>query len=286
MNQPTRSASIARLVPADELAAANALNATVMGMGGILGPLLAGTLIPVLGLSTLYLIDSIALLGALSAVIRLPPLPPLHGIKRRAGLSEIGAGLKYMSTHQVLLVSYVVDIVAMVFGMPRALFPEMAQQTFGDPPGGGFALGILFAAIPIGALVGGLMSGTYSRVHRHGLGVLIAVSVWGVGVIGFGLMKSLWIAAAFLALAGAADMISMVFRSSILQAAATDEMRGRMQGVFTVVVVGGPRIADLLHGLFGATIGTGPTVVAGGVLVLLGMIGAAIVFPAFRSYRV
>jgi MFS family permease len=284
-NQPARSASIPRLVPAHLLPAANALNSTVYQTGSIIGPLLAGALIPVLGLPTLYLIDSMALTVTLWAVWRLPPLPPLNGAPKRAGLRHVLEGFAYLATRRVLLVSFLADIIAMVFGMPRALFPQMAQETFGDPPGGGAALGILFAAIPLGAVLGGLFSGVFSRVRRHGVAVVLAVCGWGVAIVGFGLSPWLWLAAVFLALAGVADLVSMVFRGTILQTAATDEMRGRMQGAFTVVVAGGPRLADLLHGTAGAAVGTSMAVSGGGVLVVVVMLAAVMAFPVFWHYR-
>jgi MFS family permease len=285
INQPARSASIARLVPLALMPAANAVYSTVFNFGAVLGPLLAGAFIPVLGLPTLYLIDAIGLCLTMWAVWKLPPLPPLAGPTRRAGLADVLDGFRYLGVRPVLLASFLLDIIAMVAGMPRALFPEMAERTFGDPPGGGIALGWLFAAIPIGAVICGLMSGWLSRISRHGVAVVLAVCAWGVAIAGFGLSHSLLWAALFLGLAGAADMVSMVFRGSILQSAATDEMRGRMQGVFTVVVAGGPRLADTLHGVMGAAIGTTATVVGGGILVVVLAIVAAALLPAFRHYK-
>jgi MFS family permease len=285
MNSPARTASVPRLVPAGELPAANALNSTVMQLGQIVGPLAAGALIPALGLSTMYMIDSLGLCVTLLAVWRLPALPPLGSVPSRAGLRDVLAGLRYIAGRGVLLVSFLADIIAMVFGMPRALFPELAERTFGDPVGGGFALGVLYAAIPIGAVLAGLFSGLFSRTDRHGVAVLIAVCGWGLAIAGFGMAHWLPLAALFLAIAGAGDMVSMVMRSSILQAAATDEMRGRMQGVFIVVVAGGPRLADLLHGTVGAAVGATAAVSGGGVLVVVLIVLAACVFPAFWRYR-
>ncbi|MCQ4084722.1 MFS transporter [Streptomyces sp. RB6PN25] len=285
INQPTRSASIARLVPAHELPAANALGATVFQTGAIIGPLLAGVLIPVIGLPELYLIDSIGLCAAVWAVWRLPALPPLAGsTARRAGWREVAAGFRYITAQRVLLLSFLADIIAMVFGMPRALFPQLAATAYA-PWGSGFALGLLYAAIPIGAVAGGLMSGTFSRARRHGLMVAVAVVGWGLAIVGFGLSAGLWWAAAFLAVAGLADMVSMVFRGAILQSAATDDMRGRMQGVFTVVVAGGPRLADLLHGTIGSVLGPRTAVAAGGLLVVAAMLALTAAVPEFRRYR-
>ncbi|MGW0495203.1 MFS transporter [Streptomyces sp. NPDC003007] len=286
LNAPARSASIARLVPDDELPAASALGSTVMQTGQVAGPLLAGALIPVIGLPELYLIDALALCVTVWAVYRLPALPPLAGTAvRRAGVKEIAAGFRYISGHTVLLLSFLADIIAMVLGMPRALFPQLASQTYA-PYGEGLALGLLFAAIPIGAVLGGLFSGTFSRARRHGWMVIGAVVAWGVAITGFGLSRNLWVAVAFLALAGVADMVSMVFRGAILLSAATDEMRGRMQGVFTVVVAGGPRLADVLHGTAGSALGPGTAVAGGGLLVVAVMLALAAAVPALRRYRV
>ncbi|MEB8341997.1 MFS transporter [Streptomyces endophyticus] len=286
LNAPARNASIARLVPESQLAAANALGSTVMQTGQVVGPLLAGVLIPVIGLPELYLIDAVALCVTVWAVYRLPSLPPLvAAAKKRAGVREIVDGFRYMSTHKVLLLSFLADIIAMVFGMPRALFPQLAAETYA-PYGEGLALGLLFAAIPIGAVLGGLFSGTFSRAKRHGWMVIGAIVAWGLAITGFGLSGSLWLAVVFLAVAGIADMVSMVFRGAILLSAATDEMRGRMQGVFTVVVAGGPRLADVLHGSAGSAFGARPAVAGGGLLVVLAMLTLTLAAPALRRYRI
>ena len=170
----------------------------------------------------------------------------------------------------------------MVFGMPRALFPELADTTFA---GEHLALGWLYAAIPLGSVLGGLLSGSFSRMHRHGLMTIVAVACWGLAIVGFGLSGNLVLASLFLALGGAADLMSMVFRQSILQTVVTDEMRGRMQGVFTVVVAGGPRLADLVHGVAGAALGTRAAITYGGVLVVVGMLALLLFEPRYRDYR-
>jgi MFS family permease len=288
LNSPARGAAIPRLVPVSQVAAANALNSTVFGLGAVAGPLLAGALIPVLGLPTLYLIDSVFLLAAIYACWRLPSLPPLRGdggSRVAAGLASIVDGFRYIRLHTVLLVSFLADITAMVFGMPRALFPEMAERTFGDPPGGGTALGFLYAAIPLGTLLGGLFSGTFTRFRRQGAAVAAAIMVWGLAMATFGLTSSLWLAVVLLAIGGAADLVSMVFRNAMLQTAATDEMRGRMQGVYFVVVAGGPRLADLLHGTMGDVVGPGLTTTVGGLLVVAVIPLILLRFPAFWRYR-
>ena len=286
MNQPTRSAVIPRLLPAEQLPAANALNMTVVQIGAVLGPLLAGVLIPFVGLPTLYLLDAIALLATLWATWRLPPLPSSaqtgDGRRQKVGMRSVVDGFRYVGMHRVLLVSFLVDVIAMGFGMPRVVFPEMAATTFG---GGGIALGLLFAAIPLGMVAGGVLSGWLQKVERQGVAVVVAICVWGGGIAVFGLTGSLFLAVLALAVAGAGDLVSSVYRSSMLQTVATDEMRGRMQGVFIVVVAGGPRLADLWHGPAAAAIGPGLTATLGGVAVIVGTLVVVRQFPEFLRYR-
>lgn len=294
VNQPTRSALLPRLLPADQLPAANSLNMTVMQAGGIAGPLVGGALIPLIGFSWLYLLDSITLFATLGAVVRLPAVPVV-GATVTPGLRAVVDGFRYLRTQPVLMMSFVVDIIAMVFGMPRALFPEMADVDFGGPSEGGLAFALLFAAIPAGAVVGGVLSGWVSRVERQGLAVVVAILVWGLAMVGFGAAAMLasfapgpmlGVAVLMLAIGGAADMASAAFRTSMLQSAAADEVRGRLQGIFIVVVAGGPRIADVAHGATAAATGAAVAAAGGGVLVVVFTVLAALVVPAFVRYRV
>lgn len=287
INQPTRSALIPRLLPLEQVAAANALNMSVFQLGAIVGPVLAGVALGFTSLSTLYLVDSVLLLATLWAVLRLPAVAPTVA-GQRAGLREVVDGFRYLAVNKVLLASFVVDIIAMVAGMPRALFPEMALRSFSAPADGGAALGLLFAGIAIGALAGGVFSGRLPGVQRQGLAVVIAIVVWGLCMVGFGIAAGagvLWLAVAFLALGGAADTVSAVYRSTILLQAASDEVRGRLQGVFTVVVAGGPRLGDVTHGATAALVGTTAAAAGGGLLVVVGVVVAAIALPVFVRYR-
>lgn len=295
VNQPTRSAVLPRIVPAELLPAANSLNMTVFVGGAIAGPLVGGALIPVLGFSWLYLVDTIFLFATLWAVISLPPLPVEVLAGSSPGVRSVIDGFVYLATQPVLLMSFVVDLIAMVFGMPRALIPEMADIDFGGPAGGGVAFAVLFAAMPAGAFLGGVLSGWVSRVERQGLAVILAILAWGGAITGFGvavaladgaIMPWLVVAALFFAAGGAADVASGAFRSTMLQSAATDAMRGRLQGVFIVVVAGGPRLADVLHGLVAGTLGTATTTILGGVLVIVLTLVASAAVPAFVRYRV
>jgi MFS family permease len=296
VNQPTRSAILPRLVPITELPAANSLNMTVMQAGGIAGPLVGGALIPVLGYSVLYLVDTLFLFATMWAVIKLPSLRP-QGIEKRGtpGLKSVFDGFRYLRGHKVLMASFLVDLIAMVFGMPRALFPQMAHESFGGPDGGGVAFALLFSSIAAGAVIGGVFSGWVSRVERQGYAVIICILIWGVAIIGVGLcvgfaggsaIPMLPIAVALLMIGGGADMASSAFRQSMLQAAANDDVRGRLQGVFTVVVAGGPRVADVAHGAAAASVGTAAATAGGGVLVVVFTVLAALAIPAFVRYRI
>ncbi|HEX6149478.1 MFS transporter [Nocardioides sp.] len=294
VNQPTRSALLPRLLPMHLLPAANALNMTVMQAGGIAGPMVGGALIPLVGYSWLYLIDTVTLFATLGAVVRLPRLP-VEGALGSPGLKAVIDGFRFLRTQPVLMMSFVVDIIAMVFGMPRALFPEMAHLDFGGPAEGGLAFALLFAAIPAGAVIGGVLSGWVTRVERQGLAVIVAILVWGLAMVGFGVAALLApaapsfflvVAVVMLAIGGAADMISAAFRTSMLQSVASDDIRGRLQGIFIVVVAGGPRVADVAHGATAAVTGAAVAAAGGGVLVVIGTLLAALAVPAFVRYRV
>jgi MFS family permease len=296
VNSPTRSAAIPRMLPGDQLPAANSLNMTVMQFGAIVGPLLAGVMLRWVDLSTLYMIDAITCVLPIWATFRLAPMPATSlQTTGQWGFAAVLDGFRYLSGNRVVLMSFVADLIAMILGMPRALFPEMAHQSFGGPVEGGTTMALLAASMAVGAVVGGVFSGWLPRIRRQGLAVVVAIVVWGVAMAGFGIASGLahgsartwlWVALAFLAIGGAADMVSSAFRSTILQQAASDELRGRLQGVFTVVVAGGPRLADAVHGAAAAAVGTAVAATGGGVLVVIGVVVAALVGPAFVRYRV
>jgi MFS family permease len=235
------------------------------------------------------------LFATLGAVVRLPSLPVVDAVAGVPGIRAVVDGLVYLRTQPILMMSFVVDLIAMVFGMPRALFPEIAHLSFDGPDEGGIVFALLFAAIPAGAVIGGVFSGWVSRIERHGRAVIICILVWGLSMAGFGIAVALadhWMTAmlvtalVMLVIGGAADMASAAFRSSMLQAAADDAMRGRLQGVFTVVVAGGPRIADTLHGATAAAVGTAAAAAGGGILVVVGVVAASLAVPSFVRYRI
>jgi MFS family permease len=285
VNQPTRSAVIPAIVGPSGVAAANALSMTVRQAGVIVGPLLAGLLIGLGDLFLTYAVDALGFLVAALLLRGLPPLPPggvAGPLRLGAAVRGVGEGFAFLRTQPVLLMTFVVDIIAMLFAWPQAVFPELSQTRFEDSPN---SLGWLYAGISIGALVMGLVSGWVTRVDRQGAVVLGAITVWGLAIIGFGLAPTLWLAVFCLAVAGAGDMVSAVLRTSILQEAAPDEMRGRMQGVFLVVVAGGPRLGDLRAGAMASAFGVSVAMVSGGVVIIVAMVVVALVVPSFWLFR-
>jgi len=277
---PTRGAVVPRIIPRDLVPSANTLVSTALGLGAVAGPLLAGVVLARGSYALAYAIDAALFTAALYAAHRLPPIPPL-GEVTRPGLRSVVAGLAFIRRHPVLMMSFAVDIIAMVLAMPRALFPEVAEERFGGPA----AAGWLFAAIAIGSVVGGLLSGWIGRVRRQGAALVGAVVVWGLAVAAAGLAGDLWLVVALLAVGGAADLVSAVYRQTILQTYAPDEMRGRMQGVFIVVVAGGPRLGDLRAGASAAAFGVTWSWVGGGIACVVVVLVLAAAVPALVRYR-
>ena len=281
-NSTVSRAVTPRLVRPELLAAANALQSTVLLSAGITGPLLAGGLLPVVGSRTLYLADAVAVCATVWAVWRLPALPPDGAGERRqsAVLRQIADGVRFVTRRQVLLVVYLADFAALSLGLPTALFPQLAAETFRPSD-----IGVLYAAVSAGGVLAGLFSGAFTRVGRHGVAVAVSVGVWGLAVAGFGLAHSLVSAVAWLLPAGGALLALGVFRKTVLQSAVPDGMRGRLQGIDTVVAVGGPRLGDLLHGTVGAALGVTWTVTGGGVLTVVAALALLLLFPGFRRHR-
>jgi MFS family permease len=275
-----RGAILPRLVRRDMLPAANALGQLGFNSGLSLGPLLGGLLVGTLGFSWAYGLDALSFFAVLYAIWRLPAMPPEGGVTR-AGVASVLEGLRFLGPRKNLLMTFLVDINAMVFGMPRALFPAIAATWF---HGGAGTVGLLAAAAPVGALVGAATSGWAGRVRRQGLAVLVSVAVWGGSIAAFGFTRTLWLALLLLAIAGAADMVSAIFRNTILQVSTPDALRGRLQGVFIVVVTGGPRLGDTEAGSVAAAFGTQMSVVSGGLACIAGVALLAAAYPSFAAY--
>lgn len=244
LNGPARSSMIPRLLPPEQLPAANALNSITMTSGTLLGPMLGGLIVGFAGYQSAYLIDAVTFAASLYAMWRLPSMLPDRD-RTTAKRASVLDGFRFLATRPNLRMTFFSDFCAMILAHPRALFPAVAALWY---DGDARTTGLLVAAPALGALLGGVFSGWLGRVHRHGLAILLAVGAWGAAIAVFGLTRNLWLGLLFLALAGCADTVSMVFRNTMLQVAAPDEMRGRLQGVFIVVVAGGPRLGDFLAG--------------------------------------
>ncbi|RCG31816.1 MFS transporter [Sphaerisporangium album] len=280
VSSPTRVAIIPRLVPLDNVPAANTLNFLVSAIGSVLGPLLAGLVLARGGYGTAYLIDAVLFGAGFYAAVRLPRLDPLGAVSR-PGLRSVVDGLRYIGSQPVVMMSFVVDLIAMAFAMPRALFPEIAAERFGGSP---VAFGWLSASLAIGAVTAGLVSGWVGRVRRQGVALTVVIALWGLTVAASAFAGPLWLVVVLLAVGGGIDMISSVWRQTILQTYAPDEMRGRMQGVFMVVVAGGPRLGDLRAGATASAFGLGPAWAGGGLLCAAIVVVAGLAVPAFWKY--
>ncbi|PSL06680.1 putative MFS family arabinose efflux permease [Haloactinopolyspora alba] len=294
INVPARTAIVPRLVPGRLLPAANALNSLSMNIGLAVGPLLAGVLIDHVGYGWTYSIEAMLLAAAVVMLSALPSIPP-EGTVTRAGLASVLEGFSYLRTRSNVRMTFVVDLAAMVLAMPRVLFPAIAAVVLG---GGSTTVGILMSGFAVGMITAGVLSGPLGRVRRQGLAVVVSVIGWGLAVVAFGVVVSLapgpaadggahwmlWPAAACMALAGAADAVSAVFRMTILQAATPDAMRGRLQGVFIVVVAGGPRLGDLTLGSVGEAAGESTAAVAGGLACVVVVAALAVTQRRFVRY--
>ncbi|HEY7047329.1 MAG TPA: MFS transporter [Jatrophihabitantaceae bacterium] len=278
ISSSARGAIIPRIVPADLVPSANTLNFTVGSVGQVLGPLVAGVLVSLHhGFAYAYAIDALLFLAALYSALRLPAIPP-DGSLGRPGLRSVVEGLRFIAERPVLVMSFGVDIVAMVLAMPRSLYPEVADERFHG------TVGPLYAAIAIGAVLAGLSSGWIGRIRRQGVALTFAIVGWGACVAISGLAHQLWLAVALLAVAGAADLVSSVYRQTILQTYAPDEMRGRMQGVFIAVVAGGPRLGDVRAGATAAATTATISWVGGGIACTVVVLVAALAVKPFWRY--
>lgn len=281
VSSSTRGAIIPRLLPPELVPSANALNSLVYSLGAIGGPMLGGVMLVHGGFAAAYAVDAVLFSASLYAALRLPALAPLGAVSR-PGWRSVAEGLRFILTTPVLVMSFVVDIIAMVFALPRALFPELVDLRFG---GSLYALSWLVASMAVGAVVGGLFSGWVTRVKRQGLALTFVIAVWGLAVAAAGLSQQLWLVLLFMAVGGAADVVSSVWRQSILQLYAPDEMRGRMQGVFMVVVAGGPRLGDVRAGATASVFGLTTAWVGGGLACAVVVLIVGLSVAGFRTYR-
>lgn len=280
IDMPARHAAIPRLVESRVLPAALALNVLLNQTALAVGPAIAGIVISQLGLATAFWIDTVTFGAAFAMLVVMAPLPPPEG-GARPGVRSLVEGLRFLKKRQELQGTFLIDINAMVFGMPRALFPELGLSVLG---GDETTVGFLFAAPGVGAMAASSTSGWVGRVRRAGVATTVAVVIWGVAIAMFGFTSSIPLALIFLAVGGGADAISAVFRNTILQLTAPDRLRGRLSAVQIAVVAGGPRLGDAEAGLVAA--GFGPRVAAwsGGLAAAVGAVVIARLLPGFRRW--
>ena len=274
------NAVIPRLVGPNELAAANAIENVYGSTTNVAGPALGGALIALLNYRGAYLLDAGTFAASLWSVWRLPALPPAHDAERPS-LRTIAEGFKFVRRKKVLLGMFLIDSNAMVFGMPRALFPALA---FGRFHGGSGIAGLLYAAPYAGALVSSLLSGWIGHVRRQGLIVAIAAGLWGAAIVAFGFAGSLWLALVFLAAAGAADNVSAVLRGTILWSVTPDHIRGRVSGIEFAQVAATPALGNVEAGVVASLTSIRLSVVSGGLACVVGTVLVALAVPAFIRY--
>lgn len=264
---PARRAALPMLVGPDDVTAAIALQTTIQQLALVAGPALAGVLIATVGLSAVYGIDVSTYGVALIAALLLPSLVP-DGGGTPMGLRSMAEGFRHLRGQKLLSATYWIDLNAMIFGMPRAVFPALGTGLFG---GGAGVVGLLYAAPGAGALVGSLFTGWCSRVRRQGRAIAACVVIWGTTIALFGLIPVLWIGLILLALAGAADVVSAVFRQAVQQRTVPPHLQGRLSGTFFAVVAGGPRVGDAETGVAAAIGGPQFAVWSGGLACVSGV---------------
>jgi MFS family permease len=278
LQQPSIESLTPRLVERDELPAAAALSSARGSFGMIAGPALGGVLLASAGLPATYLVDVASYVVSLGCLWVIRAVPPAEGAERPS-LKALRDGFGYAASRQELIGTYTVDFVAMVFGMPMALFPALAERL-----GGASALGLMYAAPAGGALVASLTSGWSHRVHRQGRAVMIAATVWGAAIVAFGLSATLWPALGCLALAGGADAVSGIFRMTMWNQTIPDALRGRLASIEMVSYSSGPLLGNVEAGMVAALFGNQASVIAGGALCMVAVLACGSVLPQFRGY--
>ncbi|HEY7282171.1 MAG TPA: MFS transporter [Actinomycetota bacterium] len=281
---PTGLAMTPNLVARGQLAQALALNQVMLSATMIAGPAIGGIVVGQAGFQWAYAIDVLTYGATITAALLMRPMPPAEESRTVTGTKAIKEGFAYLKGKPVLQSTFYADLIAMIFGMPRALFPVLAVQEF---HGGAEIVGVMASSLAIGAVLGAVTTGWVGRVRRQGLATLIAVGIWGACIVGFGLANgSLWLALFFLAIAGGADVISAVFRGSILQLSVPEKLRGRLSAIHILVVTGGPRLGDFESGVVAALFTPVASVLIGGLACVAGVVGLGIAVPQFRRWRV
>jgi MFS family permease len=281
LQQVAMSSIIPNLVDRERLPRALAVTYGLSTLAMVIGPALGGILIGAFGVQAAYTVDAVSCFAVVFTVLAIGPQPPHAAGGRDSVFRSISEGLRYVRGNRALLGSFAIDLVAMTFGMPRALFAVLSVSVY---HAGAAGTGVLYASVAAGATVAALLTGWINHARRLGLIAIWAVTAWGAAIAVAGLMGSLWLAAIMLAIAGAADSVSAVCRSTINQTVTPDHMRGRMSSVFSLVVTGGPRLGDIEAGAVAGAVGVRASVVSGGLLCLVGVAGILLAFPALARY--
>jgi MFS family permease len=278
LQRPSLDALVPRLVSREKMAAAAGLESLRGNLGHVAGPPLAGVLIATVGLPVTYGVDAATFGVSLIALLLMRPVPRASE-PERVSIASIRAGLRFAWRRKDLLGTYLVDMNAMFFGMPIALFPQIAAG-FGGPA----VLGVLYASPSIGALLAAITSGWVRSVRRHGRAIVFAAAAWGVAIVGFGLAPALWLAVLTLAAAGAADEVSGLFRLTMWNQTIPDSMRGRLAGIEMISYTSGPTLGNVEAGVVASLAGVRTSVVSGGVLCVIGTAALAAAMPRLWSY--
>jgi MFS family permease len=277
-----RSATVPNTVSKERLPAAISLTYGLYQLTMVVGPGIGGVLISIFGLTTPYAVDAVSCLGMAGAAWMMSPQPPTVGKEGHEPVfKSIKSGLSFLKRIPAVTAGFVMDLSAMTFGMPRALFPVLSLTVYHS---GAAGTGLLYAAVAAGSTVAALTTGWMSHARRLGRIALVAVGFWGVFIAIAGLVNSIWPAAILFALAGAADSVSAVCRSTMMQVLTPDEMRGRVSSVFSLVVAGGPRLGDVESGTVAALTTPEFSVVSGGLICLASVGVIAVAFPQLAAY--
>ena len=277
-----RGASIPRLVRPDQLVAAYSLNQIIVNTASVAGPALAGVLLATVSLSSCYWIDAATYAVSMAATTLMSPMRPSGEHSGVATMHAIAEGFRYVRRHATAQAVYVIDLNAMVFGLPRALLPAVAATVY---HGGPRLLGLLYAAPSMGAIVMAVMTGWIARIRRQGRLVVLVVVIWGTAMALFGLVHLVWVGLVCLAVAGATDVISTVLRNTILQNSITDEFRSRIWSIQMAVVSGGPRLGDFESGVVASLSSIEISIVSGGLACIVGALALVRWRPNFWSDR-
>ncbi|MGC8481732.1 MAG: MFS transporter [Acidimicrobiales bacterium] len=281
LTKPSQNAAIPSMVRPEKLTAAFGVRQIMFQVGNVVGPGLAGIVIAQFDVGIAFALDTASFFVAALASASITAQPPIHS-DRPNGMHALREGLRYVISARILQGIFLADLAAMVFGLPRALFPALAINHF---HAGATGLGALYSAVGIGSFIAALTSGWLSHVSRQGRWVLIAVLTWGASMIGFGVVAGLALGAVFLGIAGYADVVSAIMRASMLQTVAPPAMRGRLSAIQTAVVTGGPRLGDLESGAVAGAIGVEGSVITGGIVCIIAVLVVAWRLPSFARYR-